>query len=111
MAVSLSELGVFSVPVNALMPIKGTPFENMKQLSSEEILRTIAIFRFILPEQYIRFAAGRGILENNGRSAFLGGANAVITGDMLTTTGSSIASDISMFREIGFNIPEAKKDE
>ena len=106
MAVSLSELGVSSIPINALMPIPGTPFSELPQLTSEEILRTGAIFRFLNPEKYIRFAAGRGILPNGGEQAFHSGFNATITGDMLTTTGSSIRSDREMLSRMGFDIAQ-----
>ena len=104
MAVSLAEVGVDSIPINALMPIKGTPMENNKQLSGEEILRTVAIFRYINPTVYIRLAAGRNLMENSGEKAFFSGANATITGDMLTTSGSSIKGDIDMLSNMGFDV-------
>lgn len=50
MAISLAEVGVDSIPLNALMPIKGTPLENERRLTEHEILRTIAFFRYINPE-------------------------------------------------------------
>jgi biotin synthase len=104
MAVSLSELGIDSIPINALMPIKGTPLENEKQLSAEDILRTVAMFRYINPTAEIRLAAGRNLMENSGKAAFHAGANATITGDMLTTTGSNIQSDMEMLSDMGFDI-------
>ena len=103
MAVSLSELGVRSVPINALMPIKGTPLENNEHLSSDDILRTVAIFRFILPTADIRLAAGRNLMENCGSKAFLSGCDATITGDMLTTSGNDIKGDIEMLNKMGLS--------
>lgn len=100
MALTLSELKVNSIPINILIPIKGTPFEDLKQLTEDEILRTIAIFRFINPETEIRIAAGRGIMSDFGRKAFLSGANAAITGNMLTTTGTTISQDIELKKEL-----------
>lgn len=104
MAVSLSEVGVDSIPINALMPIKGTPLENLPSLSEEEILRTIAMFRFINPTAEIRLAAGRKLLTNSGEKAFQSGANATITGNMLTTCGTTIAGDKELLKKIGRNI-------
>ena len=104
MALTLSEAGVDSIPINALMPIKGTPFENMRQLSEDEILRTIAMFRFINPQSTIRLAAGRKLLSNSGEKAFNAGANAMITGNMLTTSGTTIAGDISLMKKMGRNV-------
>lgn len=101
MALVLSELGIESIPINALMPIKGTPLENLPQLSNEEILRTISIFKYINPEADIRLAAGRKLIEGNGEAAFKGGASATITGDMLTTVGSTIKSDREMLTKMG----------
>lgn len=101
MALVLAELGIKSIPINALIPIKGTPLENLPQLSNEEILRTIAIFKYINPEADIRLGAGRKLIEGNGETAFKGGASATITGDMLTTSGSTIKSDIEMLAKMG----------
>jgi len=104
MAVSLSEVGADSIPINALMPIKGTPFENNKCLTEEEILRTIAMFRFINPKADIRLAAGRKLLSNSGEKAFKSGANATITGNMLTTCGTTIKDDKELFKKLGRKI-------
>lgn len=104
MAVSLAELGVNSIPINALIPIKGTVYESLEALTETEILRTIAIFRFINPTAYIRLAAGRILMEDSGRKAFLSGANATITGDLLTTSGKNIEQDKEMLKEMGFQL-------
>lgn len=111
MAVSLSELGIDSIPINALMPIKGTPLENIEQLSEEEILRTVAMFRYINPEANIRLAAGRALLTNDGEYAFTSGASATITGDMLTTAAcATIQSDKKMLERLGRDVtPEYLK--
>jgi len=101
MAVSLSELGVKSIPINALMAIHGTPYEKNTPLSEDEILRTIAMFRFINPEANIRLAAGRKLLSNSGEKAFCSGASASITGDMLTTCGTTIAGDMKLLKSLG----------
>ena len=102
LAFSLKELGIKSVPVNILSPVKGTPYENNKPLSEEEILKTIAIFRFILPDAFIRLAGGRALLSDKGKKAFLSGANAAITGDMLTTYGISVDTDMQIIKETGY---------
>ena len=102
MAVSLSELEVDSIPINALMPIKGTPLEDLPPLTEEEILRTIAIFRYINLKAEIRLAAGRALLTNDGEIAFRSGASATITGNMLTTTAcATIRSDRQMLEDMG----------
>ncbi len=102
MAISLAELGVNSIPINALMPIPGTPLETLPRLSEEDILRTVAIFRYIVPTAQIRLAAGRDLLQDCGKRAFLSGANSTITGDMLTTSGNDIHADVSMLKAMGF---------
>ena len=101
MALELAALNIQSIPINALMPVKGTPLENQKQLGAEEILRTIAIFRFINPTANIRLAAGRKLLPDFGASALLNGASASITGNMLTTSGTTIRGDMELLKKLG----------
>lgn len=102
MAFSLRELGILSVPINILFPIKGTPFEQNKALGYEEIIRSLALYRFILPKAFLRLAGGRKLLPDNGRRCFESGANALITGDMLTTQGIGVKEDKAMFQDLGF---------
>ena len=110
MAVSLAELGIMSIPINALMPIPGTPLENLEQLSENDILRTIAFFRYINPEANVRLAAGRALITNDGEAAFSGGASATITGNMLTTSCSTIESDKKLLSGMGRDVtPEYMK--
>lgn len=113
MAISLAELGIDSIPINALMPIPGTPLENLPPLSEDEILRTVAFFRYINPEANIRLAAGRALLTNDGERAFQAGASASITGNMLTTAAcATIRSDKKMLRELGRDVtPDYLKNE
>ena len=96
------ELGVKSIPVNVLNPIKDSPFEDQKPMTNEEFCRTVAVFRFLLPDASIRLAAGRVFIEDHGKRALSSGANAAITGDFLMTGGMSIASDMAMAKELGY---------
>ncbi len=102
MALSLRELGIKSVPVNMLNPIPGTPLENNQRLTSEDMQRIVAVYRFILPDAAIRLAGGRGLLPDKGEACFRSGANAVISGDMLTTAGYTVKSDMQMINNLGF---------
>ncbi len=102
MALELQGLGVRSIPINVLMPIKGTALEEQPPLSDEEILRTIAIFRFVNPRADVRLAGGRKLLKDCGRQAFQSGANASIIGNMLTSVGNNVDEDFAMFGELGF---------
>jgi biotin synthase len=104
MAFTLAELEVDSIPINSLIPIKGTPLEELPTLTEEEILRTIAMFRFINPTADVRLAAGRNLMHECGKEAFFSGANATLTGDMLTTSGNNTAMDKKMLVESGFDI-------
>lgn len=102
MAITLRGLGIKSVPVNFLSPIHGTPYERNQPLSDEEKLRIIAVYRFILPDAYIRLAGGRGQIPDKGERCFRSGANAAISGDMLTTSGITTATDMKLIRRLGF---------
>ncbi len=104
LAFALSELGIRSIPINVLIPVKGTSFEDLPLVSEEDILRTVAIFRLINPESDIRLAAGRANMKNSGERAFQSGANATITGNMLTTSGNNIKQDMEMLISLGFEI-------
>lgn len=104
LALTLRELGVKSIPINVLNPIKGTPVENNEILSNEETCRLIAIFRFINPDAFIRMAGGRALLGDNGRKAFQSGANAGILGNMLTTVGVEIEEDLKLLDDLGYEI-------
>ena len=108
LAFSLRELDVDSVPINMLNPIPGTYFEHQEPMKQDEYLRTVAIFRFILPDTFIRLAAGRAYLPDNGKAALRAGANAVISGDFLTTTGITFETDLRMIREQGYEIGAPK---
>lgn len=102
MALSLRELGIRSVPVNMLNPIPGTPYEGNRRLDMEDMRRISALYRFLLPEASIRLAGGRGLLRDKGEGCFRSGANAVISGDMLTTSGYTVESDLAMIHRLGY---------
>lgn len=104
MALTLRELGIRSVPVNMLNPIPGTPLGHLAPLTEDHMRRIVAVFRFLLPDAFIRLAGGRGLLPDQGRSCFLSGANAAISGDMLTTSGISTATDLRMLEELGYEV-------
>lgn len=104
MALELRGLGIRSVPVNLLYPIGNTPLAHHPVLSGDEVRRIVAIYRFILPGAALRLAGGRGLLPDKGRSVFRSGANAAISGDMLTTSGISVKDDLAMLQDLGFEV-------
>lgn len=105
MAFELREMGVNSVPINVLNPIPGTPLEHTPLISDEEIVRTVAVYRFILPDKVLRFAGGRARLPRTTVEHILrGGMNGAMIGDLLTTTGNDEADDFRLFRECGFDV-------
>lgn len=94
-ALELRKLQVDSTPINILNPIKGTPLENRPTVHPDEVRRTIAIFRHVLPKTVLRLAGGRLIIQKYFTDLYKYGINAEITGDMLTTAGLTVADDIS----------------
>lgn len=102
MVLTARELGVKSIPVNLLNPIPGTPYEHNKPLSNEEACRCVAIFRFLIPDASIRLAGGRGLVGDKGEGCFKSGANAAISGDMLTTAGITVETDMELIKQLGF---------
>lgn len=104
LAFQLADLDIDSAPLNILNPIKGTPLENTPLISEEEIIRTAAVWRFILPTKSIRFAGGRMRLSKDSMIRLLnGGVNGALMGDMLTTVSNDIISDKELFKEAGLD--------
>ena len=102
MAFTLRELNVDSVPINFLMPIKGTPLERTTPITPLEALHTIALFRLILPRKEIRICAGRGTaLGQLHPLIFLAGADGFMIGNYLTTSGLNPEDDLRMIRDLG----------
>lgn len=104
MVLTARELGVKSIPVNLLNPIPGTPYEKNKPLTNEEACRCVAVFRFLIPDAAIRLAGGRGLVGDKGAACFQSGANAAISGDMLTTAGITVETDMELIRQLGFEV-------
>ena len=101
MAFALRELGVDSIPINILNPIEGTPLYGSKPLSDEDVLVSIALFRFINPTAHLRFAGGRNLISQIQEKALGAGVSAALVGDYLTTLGASIEQDKAMFKRLG----------
>ncbi len=105
MALTLRRLDVDSVPLNILNPRPGTPLENSGKLTLSEIFKTIALFRFVLPDKVIKIAGGREYsLGNKQYDALMCGANGIIVGGYLTTKGNDIEKDMELLRECGFSL-------
>ena len=101
MAFELKALNVESVPVNILIPIAGTRLEGRALLSRSEVLRTYAVFRMILPDRQIRYAAGRATMEKDRVTGYQAGVNATIAGTLLTTAGQDYAEEKSIIMQAG----------
>lgn len=101
LAFSLAELEVESVPINLLNPRSGTPLGHLPKLDPFTALKAIAIFRFILPQQILRYAGGReaimGELQNLGLKS---GINAMLIGHYLTTLGQPPQQDQAMLADL-----------
>ena len=105
LAFSLSTLEPDEVPINVLIPRKGTPkeLENCS-INTMDIIRTIAVWRFIMPKTILKIAGGREVyFKDNGKLALQAGANGIITGGYLTTNGNAPNKDIQMIHEIGLD--------
>ncbi len=102
LAFTLRELDVDSIPLNILNPVKGTSIQTGKPISPMEIVKTIAVFRLILPEKNIRIAGGREInLRDAQCLSLMAGANGLLLGNYLTTPGRSPKEDIQMIKDLG----------
>jgi biotin synthase len=102
LAFSLASLSPEEVPINILIGKEGTPLAGIKSIDPLDVIRTIAVWRFIMPKTILKIAGGREIhFEDNGMVALMAGANGIITGGYLTSSGNSAEKDLAMIREIG----------
>jgi len=102
LALALRDLGVGNVPVNFLHPVAGTRLGDRAPLPAEEALRILAILRLLLPDAVLRVCGGRPtVLGDRQDEVFAAGADALLTGDYLTTPGFSIDADLARIRAAG----------
>jgi biotin synthase len=105
LAFSLRQLGIDCIPFNILNPRPGTPLERSESVPPLEIIKTIAIFRLIIPRGTIKIAGGREANLRDVQSlALLAGANGLILGNYLTTLGRNTEDDLTMIKDVGFEI-------
>lgn len=103
MAFSLKEIDIDSVPINFLIPVKGTPLAHRKRLHPFDALKIVSLYRFILPRKEIRICGGRiQILGEFNSMLFLAGADGMISGNYLTTQGRNPEDDLRMIQTYGF---------
>ena len=111
LAFQLAALAPHEVPLNFLNPRPGTPFGDMPVLSSGDALRTVAAFRLAMPRTVLRYAGGREITlgDLGTRDGLLGGINAVIVGNYLTTLGREPDDDLALLGELQMPVKELSK--
>lgn len=106
LAFSIADLNPDEVPINILIPRAGTPLMFKKNLlTNEDIVKTIAVWRFIMPKTILKIAGGREVhLQDNGEYILQAGANGIISGGYLTTGGNKHNKDIEMIKKIGLKV-------
>jgi biotin synthase len=111
LAAQLAELDPHEVPLNFLNPRPGTPFGDLPVLDGRDALRTIAAFRLAMPRTILRYAGGRELTlgDLGTRDGLLGGINAVIVGNYLTTLGRSPQEDLDLLTELKMPVKELQK--
>lgn len=102
MAFKLKELPIDSVPINYLIPVKGTPLGGQDMLNPFEALKIVSLYRFILPQKEIRICGGRmQVLGEFNSMVFMAGADSLLTGNYLTTTGRTFSDDQLLIKDYG----------
>ena len=101
-----------SVPINALVPVEGTPLENNKKVSIDEMLRMIATARILMPKSIVRLSAGRNEMSIAEQAlCFMAGANSIFAGEkLLTTPNPDFGVDMQMFKTLGLTARKPFKD-
>lgn len=107
LAFALKELDVDEVPLNFLIAVDGIRLQQVSPLAPLEILRVIALFRWILPTKNIFICAGRQHLGELHPMIFFAGASGVMVGDFLTTKNRSVSDDLKMFHDLGLDVGES----
>ncbi|SHE59060.1 biotin synthase [Psychroflexus salarius] len=92
-----------SVPINALVPVEGTPLEEQQKVSIWEMIRMVATTRIVMPETQVRLSAGRTDMSKEGQAmCFFAGANSIFAGDkLLTTPNPDVNEDMELFKTLG----------
>lgn len=113
-AMALQDIGVSSLPVNILNPVEGTPLaeRGLPDITTKAVIKTIAVYRLLHPEARVRLTGGREVnLDTDGQVAALeAGADGILTGDYLTTSGQSPADDIEIVEQAGLEPNTAAND-
>ena len=111
LASQLAELDPHEVPLNFLNPRPGTPFGDLSTMDAQDALRTIAAFRLAMPRTILRYAGGRELTlgDLGTREGLLGGVNAIIVGNYLTTLGRDPDEDLALLSELKMPIRELAK--
>jgi len=108
LAFELKPFDLHCLPVNILNPRSGTPLEGQRAIAPEEVVKTVAIYRFIHPKANIKLAGGRerslGVYFQE--KALRGGANGLVVGGYLTTAGNPLQEDLDMLRRSGFSMKD-----
>ena len=111
LAAQLAEVDPDEVPMNFLDPRPGTPFADLPVIEPRDALRTIAAFRLAMPRTILRFAGGRELTlgDLGTRQGMLGGINAIILGNYLTTLGRAPREDLDLLAELSMPVRELSK--
>jgi len=105
MAMTLRETGADSIPINFLIPIKGTRLEGLDPMGPLEALKIVSLYRFLLPDKEIRLCGGRAqTLGEMNALVFIAGADGLLIGNYLTKTGRHPEDDLRLIREFGLRV-------
>ena len=110
-AYRLRELGVDSIPVNFLIPFKGTPLAHKQDLTPVYCLKILCLFRLLNPRSELRIAGGRELHLRSLQPMGLYAANSIFVGDYLTSEGQAPSLDLEMIRDLGFEVVGEKSGE